>query len=292
MKKTLLLFAAVISITASFAQTKHKIKVSNFQFSPKTTNAILGDIIIFVWVSGTHTTTSTTIPVGARAWDTAMDINHPKFKYKLKKTGTYNFKCSIHPSTMTGSIIVTGALDIGFNNLSINTENAKAVLKWNINSSKDVSYFSVQRSPDGSNFTEIAKLQGSSLHAYQYTDQTSLADKYVYYQVQLFDKNGNSQLSDIKMFTNQVQTTKLITSFSPNPIARPGHLMLQFNADKEGKMLVQLYNSGGELIKQTEMVANKGVNNGHFHLGDLKSGSYYIVCTLGTTQEKHILVYQ
>jgi hypothetical protein len=34
------------------------------------------------------------------------------------------------------------------------------------------------------------------------------------------------------------------------------------------------------------------LNSGHFHLGDLNlaPGSYYIVCTLGTQQEKHAIV--
>ena len=117
-------------------------------------------------------------------------------------------------------------------------------------------------------------------------------NKYVYYQLQLVDKKGNSELSDIKMLTNPMQSPKLITGISPNPISSPGHLMLQFNADEDGKMLVQLYNSNGELIKQAEMSAVKGVNNGHFHLGDLDPGSYYLVCTLGDIKEKHAILYQ
>ncbi|HYK45822.1 MAG TPA: hypothetical protein VEV83_11670, partial [Parafilimonas sp.] len=251
MKKTLLIFAAILTVTASFAQTKHKIKVSNFQFSPATTNAVVGDIIIFVWVSGTHTTTSTSVPVGAKPWDTAMDINHPKFKYKIKVAGTYNFHCNIHPLSMTGKIIVSSPLDAAMGTFALNWENAKAVLTWNTDKATDASYFSIQRSLDGSNFTEIAKVQPTSSNNYKYTDQTSAPSKYVYYQLQLVQKSGNTQLSDIKMLTNPGAVSKLITSISPNPISSPGHLMLQFNADKEGKMLVQLYNSAGELVKQT-----------------------------------------
>ena len=292
MKKTLLLLAAVLTVAASFSQTRHKIKVANFSFTPSTTNAVVGDIIIFVWVSGTHTTTSTSVPVGAKTWDTAMDINHPKFKYKIKVAGTYNFHCNIHPTTMTGKIVVSSPLDAALGTFAVNWENAKAALTWKTSAKTDVSYFLVQKSLDGSNFSEIARLQPSSSQAYKYIDQTNLTDKFVYYQVQLVDKKGNSQLTDIKMLTNPIQIAKLITSISPNPISSPGHLMLQFNADREGKMLVQLYNSSGELIKQTEMSAVKGVNNGHFHLGDLKAGSYYIVCTLGGVQEKYTIMYQ
>jgi hypothetical protein len=139
---------------------------------------------------------------------------------------------------MTGKIIVSSPLDAAMGTFALNWENAKAVLTWNTDKATDASYFSIQRSLDGSSFTEVAKVQPTSSNNYKYTDPTSAASKYVYYQLQLVQKSGNSQLSDIKMLTNPAAVSKLITSISPNPISSPGHLMLQFNADKEGKMLV------------------------------------------------------
>ena len=292
MKKTVLIVTVLLTVTTGFSQTKHKIQVSEFQFTPATVNAVVGDVIIFVWVNGTHTTKSTSVPVGAKPWgDTAVDIYHPKFRYKIKVAGTYEYECGLH-SFMKGTIIVSNPLDAKVNTFTVNRQEAKAVLNWSANKSTNISYFSVQRSYDGSTFTEVAKVQPSSSTSYRYIDEDQLTNKYVYYQVQLVDKNGNSQLSDIKMLTNPLQSSKLITGISPNPISSPGHLMLQFNADKDGKMLVQLYNSNSELVKQTEMSAIKGVNNGHFHLGDLKPGTYYLVCTLGGIQEKHTILCQ
>jgi hypothetical protein len=193
---------------------------------------------------------------------------------------------------MQGTINVSAALDAGLSDIDLNTENAKAVLNWNVNNINDVASFSIQRSIDGKNFTEISKVQPSSLHNYKYTDETMLTDKYVYYQVVLTDKKGNTQLSNIRMFTNKQNDAKLITSISPNPVSNPGHLMLQFNADADGKMLVQLYTQSGKLINETQMTANKGLNNGHLHLGTLDPGSYYIIFTLGNKTEKHTIVYQ
>ena len=83
---------------------------------------------------------------------------------------------------------------------------------------------------------------------------------------------------------------QLKNRLSPNPISSPGHLMVQFNADKEGKMLMQLYSESGMFIKQAEMTADKGLNNGHFHLGDIMPGTYYVICTMGTVTEKHIII--
>lgn len=292
MKNTLLFLAALFIIETGFATT-HKIKVSDFQFSPKITNAKVGDVILFIWVSGTHTTTSLKIPKNAKPWDAPMTSTNTKYKYVITKAGTYNFDCTIHSLSMTGKIKVTTTLDAGLGDLDISEADAKAVLNWKINDNSQVSHFSVQRSTDGENFTEIARIQQSPANNnYVFTDEGPVANDYVYYQVELTDKKGNTQLSDIKMFTNKQSNSKLITSISPNPLNSPGHLMLQFNAGAAGKMQVQLFTQNGKLVKETEMTADKGLNNGHFHLGELTPGTYYIVCTLGDKTEKHTIVYQ
>ncbi len=119
-------------ITATSFATIHRIKVSNFQFSPKTTNALVGDTVLFIWKGGTHTTRSLTIPANAKPWFDSITATDKKFRYIIKKAGTYNFDCSIHFSIMTGKIKVTTALDAGLADLEISEEDAKAVLNWKI----------------------------------------------------------------------------------------------------------------------------------------------------------------
>src|SRR6476469_4353080 len=77
MKRITLLFTLTLLAlsTVSFAK-KITIKVSNFQFSPSSVNAKVGDTIIFKWVNGTHTTTSSTIPANAKVWDKPIDVSH------------------------------------------------------------------------------------------------------------------------------------------------------------------------------------------------------------------------
>ncbi|MEI7801668.1 MAG: hypothetical protein WCI97_03375, partial [Bacteroidota bacterium] len=65
----------------------------------------LGDTVKWVWVSGTHTTTSTSIPAGATAWDHNMSSSSTSFIYVPNVSGTYNYHCSIH-TTMLGSFVV------------------------------------------------------------------------------------------------------------------------------------------------------------------------------------------
>src|SRR5215831_3456301 len=112
MKKTILL-VAMISVTLNIvlAQQVHKVKVSDYQFSPKTVNAVVGDKIKWVWVNGKHTTTSTSVPTNANSWDKAINKNHQNFTYTVKKAGTYKYQCNFHfQRGMVGTIKVSKSL--------------------------------------------------------------------------------------------------------------------------------------------------------------------------------------
>jgi plastocyanin len=292
MKKTLLFLGlALLCISTCFAKI-HKIQVSNFQFTPSALTARVGDTIMWVWKNGTHTTTSLTIPMGAAPWNSNMNSTTKRFSYVVTVVGTYNFDCTIHPTLMTGTITVKRKTTAALGDLDISTENAKAVLTWKVDAGDQLASSSVQRSTDGRNFTEIANLRSTSANQYTYTDQTQLSNKYVYYQVLVTDKQGNSELSDIKMYENKQANAPLITSISPNPVSSGGHIMLQFNADGDGQMHVQLFTQGGKLVTETDMTAVKGLNNGHLHVDALQPGSYYLVCTLGDKTEKHTVLCQ
>ena len=83
MKKIVLLAFLLSCFAMTYANTI-KIKVVDFQFKAKTVNALVGDTIIWIWKSGIHTTTSTTIPANAKAWNRPIDSAHLRFKYILK----------------------------------------------------------------------------------------------------------------------------------------------------------------------------------------------------------------
>ena len=80
-------------------------------------------------------------------------------------------------------------------------------------------------------------------------------------------------------------------SVSPNPIRRPGQLMIQFNAEKTGSLLVKVYNNAGQMVLETKMSAFTGLNNGHVHVCDLNAGTYTLQFMLdGVKETKRIVV--
>jgi plastocyanin len=103
-----LIVLLVMIFNLSGFSTKWVVSVANFQFTPASLpNVSPGDTIRWEWVSGTHTTTSTTIPSGAMTWDQPIDASNTVYEYHSTITGTYNYFCMHHPS-MVASFTVTG----------------------------------------------------------------------------------------------------------------------------------------------------------------------------------------
>jgi plastocyanin len=96
MKKYLSLVTICMLFTLSGYSFTQIVNVKNFSFSPVSFTINIGDTIRWVYVSGTHTTTSLTIPAGAAAWDHPINSSSTSFTYVPTKTGTYNYKCTFH----------------------------------------------------------------------------------------------------------------------------------------------------------------------------------------------------
>ncbi len=191
--KNVLLLVALLAGFHSFA-TVHTISVADFSFSPASAvTAHPGDTILWTWASGTHTTTSTTIPGGATAWNSSITSSVTSFRYIPTVVGTYNYECTIHASMgMTGSfVVVSGAgvdnvnktaiisaypnpvsksLHIQFNNtgssvtITLEDMNGKQVLNRKFKVLKDVD-IDVQDIPNG-NYVLYAR-QGNNVYNQQ-----------------------------------------------------------------------------------------------------------------------------
>jgi plastocyanin len=114
MKKVVLIISVIIiSLTAAFSMkvyaTKWIINVQDFFFSPSSLpNVVVGDTINWVWINGSHTTTSTSVPVDAVGWDNPINSTSTSFEYKVSIAGTYNYKCTPHASIgMIGSFVAS-----------------------------------------------------------------------------------------------------------------------------------------------------------------------------------------
>lgn len=116
--KLLLLPVLVCFVCSSSFATKHNIAVAEFSFTPSSLTIPLGDTIVFNWVNGTHTATSTSVPAGAAPFDAPISSGSVILTYVPTKVGNYAYICTPHSSMgMTGSFTVTFPTGISQSNL-------------------------------------------------------------------------------------------------------------------------------------------------------------------------------
>jgi plastocyanin len=96
----------LLAISFSGYSTVHIIQVADFNFTPSMLTVTCGDTVVWNWVSGTHSTTSTSVPACAASWDEPITISTGNYVLTIPCAGTYNYVCSVHPM-MTGSILAT-----------------------------------------------------------------------------------------------------------------------------------------------------------------------------------------
>lgn len=107
--KNFFLFCITFSFSVLSAHaTIRTINASGTSFNPNTLNVFVGDTIRWVRINNSHTTTSTTIPVGAASWDSPLNASTTTFEYPVTVAGVYNYKCIPHEAFgMTGTFTAT-----------------------------------------------------------------------------------------------------------------------------------------------------------------------------------------
>lgn len=299
MKKILLLIIILSGLKVH--ATIFTVNVSSNQFSPQNIpNVVVGDVVKFVYVNGFHTTTCNpgtegavnSLPPGASPWDVNMQSAGTTFSYNVTAAGSYVYYCKIHGVSMSGSFTASSPAPVTLSEFNVSTANNKPALLWTTQTEINTSYFSIRKSNDGTNYTEIARVPAagtsSAQRSYNFTDNSVTPnEKYVYYLLATVDLDGSKHFSDTRLFKNPLAIKKLITLISPNPISKPGHLLLKFNADKPGIMLVKVINMQGKTVLNLQMDAFTGINNGHVHMGDMPSGTYTIQFNLNSLKETY-----
>jgi hypothetical protein len=90
---------------------------------------------------------------------------------------------------------------------------SSAFLHWSTASEKNSSYFSIEKSEDGINFTEIGivNAQGTSNNIVNYEFDDSHFNRSSYYRLKIIDKNGSFKYSSLTFLKNDINV-RIISS--------------------------------------------------------------------------------
>ncbi len=153
-------------------------------------------------------------------------------------------------------------------------QGAQNLLQWATTQEVNSSYFGVERSDDGVNFTSIGQVDaaGNSSLAKSY----SLVDSKPvngtdYYRLKMVDKDGKFSYSEIRSVNEAVGFG---VSIYPNPVEN--NLNLNFSSDKAETVEVVVVDNGGKVVAEQEVEVLAGASMQSINVGALSSGSYYV----------------
>ena len=280
------------------------VNVTNFQFTPANVNVNVGDVVRFRFNQGTHNASSIGVTNGVPAGAADVFSGNPgavvSYDYTVTTVGTYRYVCTLHGNAgtytgMLGQFVASAIVPVVLRNFSVTTVAKKPLLSWITETELNADYFSLRSSADAIHFTELVKIpavgNSTTEQSYAFTDNNvNNKNNFTYYELAIVDKDGHRQLSEIKMFKNTLTPPKLINSVSPNPISRPGQLMVYFNAEKKNKLNVKVFDAAGKRVYAADMEAVPGVNSGHVHVCDFHPGIYRLQFSMDGLKETKTVV--
>ncbi len=298
----LFLFTGLYTNATTFIVT-----VSNFQFSPANIpNVVVGDIIQFNFAAvNNHNATTTplgSLPAGAaNIFSGTPGSITTSYSYTVTKAGNYRYYCQNHSADgvtgMVGTFTASNPAPVKLKSFDVTYTKKYIKAEWQTITEQNVAYFLLLKSTDGKKYIEAGRVSatGNSNTTQSYSCKDESLDinvRYIYYMLKTVDYDSKYSLSSVELVRNDQAIPKLITQINPNPVNQAfGHLIFQFNSDRNTTMKAVVRDANGKIVMALNLSANRGINNGHIHMGDLPTGIYNINFSLdGLKETKKILV--
>lgn len=176
---------------------------------------------------------------------------------------------------------------------TLNNSSNKVDLKWTTASEINVNHFIVEKSTDGTNFSDAAMVfaYGTATEKanYSLSDNISASQAgVVYYRLRSVDADGKSELSAIRIIRLSKQTDKNISIVTyPNPVSN--EVRITIPADWQNKKVVyEIFNVNGRTAKKIETASSSQTET--INVSSLTPGFYIVrVSFEGQTAQQKIV---
>lgn len=158
---------------------------------------------------------------------------------------------------MKGFAYPPSTLPVSLTAFSASLNNDKVDLKWTTASEVNVSHFVVEKSTDGSNYTDAGMVfsYGSAFETANYTLSDNIAgtqSKVIYYRLRSVDIDGKSQLSATRIIRIDSKESNSIAILTyPNPVNNELRITVPANWQNK-KAVYELFNANGQIAKRIE----------------------------------------
>jgi hypothetical protein len=167
------------------------------------------------------------------------------------------------------------------------------IISWITASEINNDFFLLERSTDGEDFAEIARIPGagttSEWNNYSYQDYTADHRTPVYYRLSQFDYNGDYEIMKL-IYVNCADPSSpgMTVSVFPNPVSD----LLQIVTNQSGTSngLLKIFNSIGQMVYSTPVAFEPGLQHFSVSLKSLAPGLYSVILSNGTADKTVKLV--
>lgn len=186
---------------------------------------------------------------------------------------------STDPSTIvTLTVIDCGIpLDTRLIAFNGNITNNKATLKWTTTLENGPIYFDIEKSINGSVYSQIATVNGytnpgAAQNNYSFTDLQDITGK-VFYRIKMRNPDNNAS------YSRTLQLSPGFENFSFVSVINPfiNELFFDISSDKDGPAKAELIDQFGKTIKRRSFDIREGVNQLSFDNTGILSPGIYIL---------------
>jgi hypothetical protein len=172
------------------------------------------------------------------------------------------------------------SLPLSFLSFEARQEKNDVILNWHVAQISNHSYFSIERSTDGINFSEIGRntdyINGPGEISITYTDNNvPQGNKKLFYRIRQCDQDGRCRYSVIRA-VNFKSEDQVITLF-PQPVNEKLSIIYQSTDERTATIAISDIN-GKKIIMQTQHLFS-GNQTIEVNTGTLLPGSYFITIT-------------
>ncbi len=147
-------------------------------------------------------------------------------------------------------------------------------LTWKVEAGLNFSYFSIERSEDGSTFTSIDSIPGNGNNSYNYSDTNIDELKPYYYRLKMTDNDGAYTYSSIILIKVADKTRAILVY--PNPVLN--ELKFQLQLDKKSRYNVWISDiTGKTVLKMPPPLFEAGNNYFTVNTSNLPVGTYTLM---------------
>lgn len=137
---------------------------------------------------------------------------------------------------------------------AVREDDKQVILNWGTEQEKNTSHFVIERSFNGSDFSQVGMIftsgNSETPRTYTFTDNLKTVNKMIYYRLRIVDLDSRAEVSTVRIVRNDVKTETATILTYPNPAQNEVRVTLP-QSWQEKPVRIDLYSINGNVVKHT-----------------------------------------